>query len=319
MRVMFHQTAVSPLDPLRQRLTAWLELLRVPNLFSVPGDILGGACLTALLTQGTIPVGRVALTVLASLCCYAGGVVQNDIVDEAEDWYHRPERPLPSRRITRQAALIGWFICLTISLGAGMLAGRKVLLTLLVLHGLVALYNLKLKKYLYRGSLAMGLCRGMNLFLGVVLIGWHPLLLAVLAAETFYVTALTVLADSENRIVIPGREVYFPALFLFLGGAITLVFQLRLFAALPWLTRWGAGSCLVLTILNALMAGLQISNRSVRPDEMQACIGKLLRSLFPWQACLVALHGSTAALDFSVILLCFWPLAWSLGRRYAPS
>lgn len=319
MRVMFPHNPASPLDPLQRGLTVWLELFRLPNLFSVPGDVLGGLCLAAGLTGNLIPIGTAALTLAASLACYAGGLLQNDLTDEAEDRFHRPERPLPSRRVSRNAVLAAWLACLVISLLAGALAGRKILLGVLGLQGLVTLYNLHLKKTLYYGSLAMGLCRGMNLFLGTLLIGWHPLLLAAIATETLFITAVTVQADSENRKVIPGREVYLPAIMLLLGGTAMLATQMRLFAALPWMVRWSAGCCLGLAVLNALMAGLQISNRSVLPEEMQACIGKLLRSLFPWQASLVALQGTAAALDFAIILLCFWPLSWSLGRRYASS
>lgn len=319
MRVMFSPTPSSPLDPLQRGMAVWLELFRLPNLFSVPGDVLGGLCLAAGLTGAPVPFGATACTVTASLACYAGGLLQNDLADEAEDRFHRPERPLPSRRVSRNAVLAGWLACLVVSLLAGALAGRKILLGVLCLQVLIALYNLHLKKALYWGSLAMGLCRGMNLFLGALLIGWHPLLLAAMVTETLFIMAVTVQADSENRKVIPGREVYLPAGMLLLGGGAMLATQLPLFANLPWMVRWSAGSCLGLAVLNALMAGLQISNRSVLPREMQACIGKLLRSLFPWQASLVALHGSTAALDFAVILLCFWPLSWSLGRRYASS
>ena len=53
----------------------------------------------------------VGLTLLAATCLYAGGMVLNDVFDLAIDRKERPERPLPSGRISpRAAALVGWIL-----------------------------------------------------------------------------------------------------------------------------------------------------------------------------------------------------------------
>ncbi|WP_161270691.1 UbiA family prenyltransferase, partial [Streptomyces sp. SID335] len=79
---------------------AWAELLRLPALFTVPGDALAGAAAT-----GLRPDHRTLLAIGSSLCLYEAGMALNDWADRAEDAVERPERPLPSGRIAPPAAL----------------------------------------------------------------------------------------------------------------------------------------------------------------------------------------------------------------------
>src|SRR5687768_2365240 len=80
-------------EPARRR--AWLQLLRAPNLFTVPGDPLAGYLLATqlLALPGDL---RVALAIGASFCFYSAGLMLNDLLDLREDRRDRPERPLPS-------------------------------------------------------------------------------------------------------------------------------------------------------------------------------------------------------------------------------
>src|SRR5438876_11164896 len=83
-------------------LRAWLQLFRVPNLFTVPGDPLAGFLLA---TGGRIDA-RVVFAILASLFLYAAGLAMNDLADFDEDRRERPKRPLASGAISRGAAWI---------------------------------------------------------------------------------------------------------------------------------------------------------------------------------------------------------------------
>ncbi|MEU3895025.1 UbiA family prenyltransferase, partial [Streptomyces sp. NPDC029519] len=73
---------------------AWAELLRLPALFTVPGDALAGAA-----AAGARPGPRTLLAIGSSLCLYEAGMALNDWADRAEDAVERPHRPLPSGRI----------------------------------------------------------------------------------------------------------------------------------------------------------------------------------------------------------------------------
>ena len=56
-------------------LRTWLQLLRAPNLFTVPGDPLAGYLLAC---YGAVEP-RVLLPVFASLCFYSSGLLVNDL------------------------------------------------------------------------------------------------------------------------------------------------------------------------------------------------------------------------------------------------
>ena len=79
---------------------AWLALLRPPNLPTLPGDPLAGWCLAG---GGDWP-GVIAAAV-AVLLLYMAGLILNDVADIEIDRRERPDRPLPSGRVTRAAAL----------------------------------------------------------------------------------------------------------------------------------------------------------------------------------------------------------------------
>ena len=69
-------------DPVR----TWLQLVRAPNLLTVPGDPLAGFLLA---TFGVLRA-QAAFAVGASLCLYAAGLLWNDLFDLEEDRRERP-------------------------------------------------------------------------------------------------------------------------------------------------------------------------------------------------------------------------------------
>ncbi|WP_344048315.1 UbiA family prenyltransferase, partial [Streptomyces thermoalcalitolerans] len=78
----------------------WAELLRLPALFTVPGDALAGTA-----AAGRTPGARTLLAIGSSLCLYQAGMALNDWADRTEDAAERPHRPLPSGRIAPGATL----------------------------------------------------------------------------------------------------------------------------------------------------------------------------------------------------------------------
>nr|WP_308189806.1 UbiA family prenyltransferase [Streptomyces sp. WAC 00631] len=135
-------------------------MLRVPAVFSVPGDALAGAAAAGhRANRGT------ALAVCASLCLYEAGMALNDWADRALDAGERPHRPIPSGRIAPGAAL-GTAAGLTAAgLGLAAAAGRPALATATTLAGTVWAYDLWLKNT-PAGPAAMAAARGLDLLLG---------------------------------------------------------------------------------------------------------------------------------------------------------
>jgi hypothetical protein len=139
---------------------AWAELLRLPALFTVPGDALAGAAAVS-----ARPTARTLLAITSSLCLYEAGMALNDWADRDVDAVERPHRPLPSGRI-RPAAALGAACALT---GAGLslaaCAGRPALTVAVPLAATVWAYDLALKNT-PAGPFAMATARGLDLLLG---------------------------------------------------------------------------------------------------------------------------------------------------------
>ncbi|HET6840541.1 MAG TPA: UbiA-like protein EboC [Candidatus Angelobacter sp.] len=169
---------------------ACLELFRAPNLFTAASDVLAGYAVAGV-------NGNPAWLMLASMGIYAGGVAFNDIFDRKLDAIERPERPLPSGRLTTSAASIaasaalicGVCLAITCSLWSGLFAATI---------GLLAFIYDFAGKRTPLGPLNMGLCRAFNFLLGVsakpsaLVTNWHLGLLALV-----YITGLTFLSRSE--------------------------------------------------------------------------------------------------------------------------
>ncbi|MFF8641389.1 SCO3242 family prenyltransferase [Streptomyces sp. NPDC015345] len=138
----------------------WAELFRLPALFTVPGDALAGAAAT-----GMRPNRRTLLALTSSLCLYEAGMALNDWADRADDAVERPERPLPSGRISPPAALAAAVALSAAGLALASRAGRPALAVAGTLAGTVWAYDLGLK-HTPAGPAAMAAARGLDLLLG---------------------------------------------------------------------------------------------------------------------------------------------------------
>ena len=146
---------------------AWLQLFRVPNLLTVPGDPLAAF----LLATGGQLDARVIPAIIASLCLYMAGLAMNDIADAAEDQRDRPNRPIPSGAISKSAA---WTAVLALGgagIGALVSTEQPMAVTIgAVLLGHIATYNFLTKRLPFLGAINMGLCRALSVALGAVIV-----------------------------------------------------------------------------------------------------------------------------------------------------
>jgi 4-hydroxybenzoate polyprenyltransferase len=218
------------MSPLR----TYAQLVRLPNLPTALADICLGALATHALPKHGVTFG---LLLVASACLYSGGMVWNDFFDLEQDRRERPFRPLPSGRVTRRrAALCGALLLaggVLFALCAGWsqaLAGDGARPTLpavlaLVLMGAILLYDAWLKRT-WAGPLGMGLCRSLNVLLGVSASGtlaW-PLGSHLALVVGLYIVGVTWLARTEARASSPTA---------LKGAAAVLLASLALAVPLP--------------------------------------------------------------------------------------
>ncbi|MET8825110.1 SCO3242 family prenyltransferase [Streptomyces sp. NPDC004610] len=155
-----------PLPP-PARLRAWAELLRLPALFTVPGDALAGVAAT-----GVRPTSRTLLAIGSSVCLYEAGMALNDWADRDEDAAERPHRPLPSGRIRPVEALAAAGALTVAGLALAARAGRPALTVAAPLAATVWAYDLGLK-HTPAGPVAMAGARALDLLLGAAATAGH--------------------------------------------------------------------------------------------------------------------------------------------------
>ena len=152
----------------------YIELMRLPNVFTAMADVAMGFLFVQATTWHWDPwwdSWTLALLLATSSLLYVAGVVLNDVFDLEIDRQERPERPLPSGRVSLGAARwIGWkLLVLGVVMGAaaGFFTGHlRPGIVAALLATCILLYDAWLKRTPL-GPLAMGACRMLNVLLGI--------------------------------------------------------------------------------------------------------------------------------------------------------
>ena len=174
----------------------YLQLVRLPNVFTAAADSLAGW----LLVEGSFrEPGQWLPLVLASAFTYAGGIVLNDVFDYEVDRVERPNRPLPSGQIGRRFAMVLGGLMLVAGLALAIVSKTRYgWVVELGLIGCVLAYDAGVKRSPL-GPEVMGACRGLNLLLGMsqaVGLG-GPLAWLVAGSYAVFVTGITWISRSE--------------------------------------------------------------------------------------------------------------------------
>jgi len=160
---------------------ALFKLTRFPLVFTAAADSAVGAALVG----GSLPWIPVAV---CSSFLYAAGMAMNDVVDADRDRTLHPERPIPSGRVSPQAARLFTLVLFVLAMSAARVADTNTMIGATVLVALIVSYNRYLKRWAIPGSLGMAAMRGGNLALGAVSAGVLP------GSEQFPWVPVTILA-----------------------------------------------------------------------------------------------------------------------------
>ena len=287
--------------------TAWADIwvgFAIAGLGGTAMHGMWGHPLTEILTQ----LQPLAWLVLATTGLYAGGVVFNDVFDADLDARERPERPIPSGRVSLwQAVIFGGLLLL-----AGIVAAAQVNLTSMVLSIAIALacllYDSFSKHSTWMGPANMGLCRGMNWLLGAsalpLTIGDRWYLASIPIA---YIAAIT--AISQGEVNGGSKTTGWVALGL-LGGILVSPLLLwefstfTLFSALPFI------GLLAWRILPPFWQATQTPD----PEPIRSAVRAGILSLIVLDA---AIASGFAGGIYGLILLCLLPISMGLARLFA--
>lgn len=274
---MTTSTARSSRAPV-ERIRAYAALVRAPNLWTAPPDVVAGAAL-ATLVGGPVAPAALGGAVLASVALYAGGTALNDAFDAPVDARERPERPIPSGRVGRTAAFGLGAACLLAGVAIALLAvGRLAGATAGVLAAVVVSYDAALKGRAV-GALAMGTARGLNVLLGAAAVGLAPaaapraLLTAAVVAG--YVASVTWMATTETGDT-PRRSVRIAGAGALLAGAG--VVTVHWLASPPRLAVL-AGGALASAALVRVGRALRAAHARPRPEVVGPAVGSCVLAL----------------------------------------
>lgn len=186
-----------------QRVKEYLQLIRLPNVFTTPSNILAGyfAAVTTTAAAEADGVHLIAIMVSSGLL-YIAGIVLNDYFDIEIDKKERPSRPLPSGKISKGYALTIAIVALLIANIIALVVGPISLAISLALTLLIIAYDYQLK-YSVLGPFAMGGTRSLNVIFGaspvLLYIDNHSVAIVGVAAASlfFYVSSITILSKKE--------------------------------------------------------------------------------------------------------------------------
>lgn len=273
----------------------WLQLVRPPNLFSVPGDVLVGA---AAVGAFSAPGQLIALS-LGSIALYAFGLVLNDLVDRREDAAERPNRPLPSGAVSVSGAMGLAAVCALAGTGLAAAVSPRTALAAVVVVSLVCCYNVT-KRILVWGEVCMGSCRTANVLLGACLIaGWGQALGPALALGAYIFLVAWIARHETTRTPHPHEVAALAAI------PIVLPFCSGNLDALAWAIY----AVFVIRHVQACTRLASLQDAAGVPP----LIGLLIRNYILLQASFVAAFGQPVV---AFVLCACIPVAGWVARRF---
>lgn len=287
----------------------YLVLARPANLPSAAADIIAGAAIAgafAILPMTQIAALHFTGLILSSVFLYAGGVVLNDVFDIDIDRLERPERPIPSALIPlKHAAFYGAVL---------LIAGVALASTVNATCGIIAFglalailsYDAFAKKHPLFGPLNMGICRGLNLLLGMAILV-NFAFIEFIVVPIIYIAAITMISRGEvhgnnRRSILLAGFLY--AVVLIAIAVLLFVHHMALLTALPFLALFG------FVIFRPLGKAYQINS----PQNIKNAVKTGVISLVIMDACIVT---GFSTWWLGVLTLLLLPLSILMAKSFA--
>lgn len=284
--------------------------MRPANIITAIADILAGVAVSGYFTQvyaESLDILPIACLCLATAGLYGGGVVFNDIFDARLDSIERPERPLPSGIISKTQAivlgsyllLVGMLAALTVSRQSGWIAVG------ITVSALV--YNRWGKHHSWLGPVNMGLCRGLNLLLGISIVSpaleaywWMGIIPVVYIAAVTNISRGEVHGGNQRTL----RTSAFSYAAVYSAMAVLAALHNHIWTALPFI------------LLFAFMVNLPLMKAMKNPSgpNIGSAVKAGIMALIAMNAAWVA---AFATLPFALAVLALLPVSLLLSRLFA--
>ncbi|PHS17675.1 MAG: 4-hydroxybenzoate polyprenyltransferase [Blastopirellula sp.] len=317
-------------------LLTYAKLFRLPNVFTAWADIFMGYLVVSQFADidGKASLNPIALFIcllVSSSLIYIAGMILNDYFDVEVDRQQRPDRPLPSGKVsTRLAAWLGFEFLIVGVLLAGLagylfpdhaeIAWRGGAIAAMLATA-VLLYDGVLKKTVL-APLVMGSCRVLNILLGMslakqlapesdqIFLGYDLGQLTVACAIGLFIVGVTWFARKEAE---AGHRTSL------ICGTIVMLLGIGLLAAIPYTDSivvslkmdqygwWGLLLLLSLVIIRRCVVAIN----DPQPKKIQAAVKQAILSLIIFDAAIVL---AVCGPGWSVVVVALIiPMLW-LGR-----
>lgn len=293
-----------------RRFLPYFQLCRLPAVFSAIADICCGFALTHPQPPNLEPYGVFGLLVVASCGLYLAGMVLNDIFDRKVDGQERPQRPIPSGRVSLANAIRLAVLLLLIGNIAAVCAGVTSSIIALLLTACILGYDGGLKNTPI-GPVVMGGCRFLNILLGASAVGSLPEVfstpqLPVAAGMGIYIVGVTIFSRQEAA-TSSRWKLAFGMGVINLGLAILMGFTLNFPSSLGHMATVALAA--VIAVIDVRIFS---SLATPSPGTVQATVKTLLMSLVTLNAIIIFHATAAPALAIGVMALLF--PAMYLGR-----
>ena len=289
---------------------ACIRLMRPANIVTSVADVLAGITISGFFSRYETNANQelpVVLLCISTIGLYGGGVVFNDVFDAALDAVERPERPIPSGLVTQKQASVLGILLLFTGIASALLAGPVPAVISIGISAAALIYDKWGKHHSILGPLNMGICRGLNLLLGISILTqslsswWFLALIPVI-----YIASITMI--SRGEVHGGGKPLLYAAslLYLLVIGCV-LYFSRTKQTILP---------TMFFLILFGWMIFKPLFSAIRQPSGKN--IGKAVKA---GVIALIILDASlTAAFDSLFIalgILLLLPVSWGLSRLFA--
>ncbi len=299
------------------KLVSFLRLARPANILTAIADILLGFAASGLVSNSYASFDfsienfqSLTFLIISTIGLYGGGIVFNDVFDAELDLRERPERMIPSGKVSKKSAIIfGVTLYLVAIISATQVSTISLVLTFIII-GLSLFYD-AIGKGLFIGSLTMGLTRATNLILGMsatyifLFDVWYPTIISLL-----YISTITWISRYE---VVGGRS-YRLISGLFVYILVSLVVQLfsldmhsgfqNFLATMPFVIGF-----MIFAIIPLMKA---INDPAAR--KIQKAVGTGVLSLILLDASMAV---QFAGWGYALMIVLLLPVSIFLSRRFA--
>lgn len=180
--------------------------MRPANIVTSVADVMAGTAISGIILYwpafgNDLDVSnclRLLVLCISTACLYGGGIVFNDVCDAELDKVERPERPIPSGLISINEASVLGTVLLLVGIAAAYYLSITSGIIAISIATFALLYDKWGKHHSLLGPLNMGVCRGLNLLLGLSIVPATMLnLWFVCLVPLVYIFSITMISRGE--------------------------------------------------------------------------------------------------------------------------